>query len=323
MSEHDRMLQTLPLSGSWGLLVSLMTMSHGATLVMPEAALPRELLRVLESERITTWHAVDTTLRAVLEHPELDRYDRSALRGGCAGMTGGGRHNLFDEVMTRLGMSGAFRAYGMTEINSLTLFPAPHDPPDLRRRPGGLPLEGHEIRVVDPDTGEPCAVGNPGELRIRGRSVTRGYYGNPEETAAMFDAAGWFRTGDLGTQDETGRIFFLGRLKETLRIGHLMVAPADIETFLLGHPKLAQAFVVGVPDASLGEVAAAYVIPRPGESPTEKELQDYCRGRLAAFKAPRHIWVVEDVPRTRGPHGDKAKRMELREMALRTLGLSA
>ncbi|MGH7322821.1 MAG: AMP-binding enzyme [Candidatus Rokuibacteriota bacterium] len=100
-----------------------------------------------------------------------------------------------------------------------------------------------------------------------------------------------------------------------------MVAPAEIEAFLMSHPKVAQAFVVGVPDPRLGEVAAAYLILRAGETATEAELQAYCRGRLASFKVPRHVWVVEDVPRTPGPHGDKVQKSKLREQALRTLGL--
>jgi fatty-acyl-CoA synthase len=150
--------------------------------------------------------------------------------------------------------------------------------------------------------------------------VTRGYYAKPEETAAVLDADGWFHTGDLAVQDGEGRTVFLGRLKETLRIGHHMVAPAEIEDFLMGHPAVAQAFVVGVPDARLGEVAAAFVIPRAGETVSGGALQAYSRGKLAGFKVPRHVWLVDDVPRTPGPHGDKVQKARLREQALRALG---
>jgi fatty-acyl-CoA synthase len=152
--------------------------------------------------------------------------------------------------------------------------------------------------------------------------VTRGYYRKPEETRAAIDPEGWLRTGDLAVRDAAGHTFFLGRLKETLRIGHFMVAPAEIEAFLMGHPAVAQAFVVGVPDPRLGEVAVAYLIARQGADLTEGAVQDYCRGRLAGFKVPRHVFVVADVPRTPGPHGDKAQRGRLREDALRRLRLS-
>src|SRR5262249_26292172 len=145
----------------------------------------------------------------------------------------------------------------------------------------------------------------------------------PEETRAAFDGEGWFRTGDLAVRDAEGHVFFRGRIKETLRIGHFMVAPAEIEAFLMSHPAVAQAFVVGVPDGRLGEVAAAFVIPRAGATVSETELAEHCRGRLASFKTPRHVFVVDDVPRTPGPHGDKVQRTRLREDALRRLARSA
>jgi fatty-acyl-CoA synthase len=299
-----------------------MTMSHGATLVLEEAFDPLLTLRLLASERITVWNAVDAMLTAVLDHPDLDRYDRSALRTGGVAMTGGGRHGLFDEVVTRLGMAGAFQPYGMTEVNALALCPFPDDPLELRQHAGVRPAAGLEVRVVDPESGADRPLGQAGELWLRGALVTRGYYREAEETAAAIDATGWFHTGDLAVQGGAGHTFFLGRLRETLRIGHFMVAPAEIEAFLMTHPKIAQAFVVGVPDARLGEVAVAFVIPRAGEAVTDTELEEHGRGRLASFKLPRRVFVVDDVPRTPGPHGDKVQKTKLREQALQALGLA-
>ncbi len=324
LGERDRVLHTLPFSGTWGgLVIPLMTLTHGACLVLEEFFDPLDTLQLLARERITVWNAVDTMLTAVLDHPDLDKYDRTALRTGGVAMTGGGRHGLFDEVVGRLGMRGAFQPYGMTEVNALALCPSPDDPIELRRRAGVRPAAGLEVRVVDPESGVDQPPGQAGELRLRGPLVTRGYYRKPEETAATIDAGGWFHTGDLAVQDDAGHTFFLGRIKETLRIGHFMVAPAEIEAFLMRHPKVAQAFVVGVPDPRLGEVAAAYLTLRAGEAATEAELQAYCRGRLAPFKVPRHVFMVEDVPRTPGPHGDKVQKVKLREQALRTLGLDS
>ncbi|HEV8306082.1 MAG TPA: AMP-binding protein [Methylomirabilota bacterium] len=321
LTEHDRVLHTLPFSGTWGgLVIPLMTFSHGATLVLEEFFDPLRTLRLIERERITVWNAVDAMLMAVLDHPDLERYDRRSLRTGGVAMTGGGRHGLFDEVVGRLGMPGAFQPYGMTEVNALALCPSPDDPLELRQHAGVRPAEELELRVVDPEAGADRPPGQAGELWLRGPLVTRGYYKKPEETAAAIDAAGWFHTGDLAVRDEAGHTFFLGRLRETLRIGHFMVAPAEIEAFLMSHPTVGQAFVVGVPDPRLGEVAVAYVIPREGEAPTEAELQAYCGGKLAAFKVPRRVWVVADVPRTPGPHGDKAQKGKLRQEALRALG---
>lgn len=321
LTERDRVLHTLPFSGTWGgLLVPLMTWSHGATLVVTDGFDAGVVLRLIEAERITVWNAVDAMLTAVLDHPDLERRDRSSLRTGGVAMTGGGRHGLFDEVVGRLGMVGAVQPYGMTEVNALALCPAPDDPIELRQGAGVRPAEGIEARVVDPGTGADRPPGGAGELLLRGPQVTRGYYDKPEETRAAIDPDGWLHTGDLAVRDDADHVFFLGRLKETLRIGHQMVAPAEIEVFLMTHPKVAQAFVVGVPDPRLGEIPVAYVIPRPGAATTEAEVIAHCRGRLAGYKVPRHVFIVPDVPRTPGPHGDKVQRARLREDTLRLLG---
>ncbi|HEV8672778.1 MAG TPA: AMP-binding protein [Methylomirabilota bacterium] len=320
LSAADRVLHTLPFSGTWGgVVIPLMTFSHGATLVLEESFDPLETLHLLQHERITVWNAVDAMLTAVLDHPDLDKYDRATLRTGGVAMTGGGRHGLFDEIVGRFGMAGAVQPYGMTEVNALALCPYPDDPLELRRQAGGRPAPTLDVRVVDPETGTDRPAGESGELLLRGPLVTRGYYKKPDETTAAIDPAGWLHTGDLAVQDDAGHTFFLGRLKETLRIGHFMVAPAEIEAFLMSHPAVAQAFVVGVPDARLGEVAAAFVIPREGERLEADTLQAYCRGKLAGFKVPRHVWVVADVPRTPGPHGDKVQKGKLREEARRRL----
>ena len=262
-------------------------------------------------------------LTAVLDHPELERHDRSSLRTGGVAMTGGGRHGLFDEVVGRLGMSGAVQPYGMTEVNALALCPSPDDPIELPAPGGRAPRRGDRGARRRPGAGADVSPGDAGELLLRGPQVTPGYYDKPEETRAAIDPDGWLHTGDLAARDEAGHVFFLGRLKETLRIGHQMVAPAEIEAFLATHPEVSQAFVVGVPDPRLGEVPVAYVIPRPGAVPTEAEVVAHCRGRLASYKVPRHVFVVPDVPRTPGPHGDKVQRAQLRAGALRLLDSSA
>jgi fatty-acyl-CoA synthase len=324
LSPRDRVLHTLPCSGTWGGLVApLMTWSHGATLVLTDGFDASVALRLIETERITVWNAVDAMLTAVLDHPELPRHDRSTLRTGAVAMTGGGRDGLFDEVVGRLGMTGAVQPYGMTEVNALALCPDPDDPLELRRRAGVRPAEGIEARVADPGSGIDLSPGIAGELLLRGPQVTPGYYDKPEETRAAIDPDGWLHTGDLAVRDEAGHVFFLGRLKDTLRIGHQMVAPAEIEAFLVTHPEVGQAFVVGVPDPRLGEIPVAYVIPRPGAAPTEADVVAHCQGRMASYKVPRHVFVVADVPRTPGPHGDKVQRAQIRAEALRLIEASA
>ena len=322
LTADDRVLHALPFSGTWGgVNIPLTAFTHGACLVLMEVFDPGATLYLMEKERITVWNAVDAMILGVLEHPDLDRYDRSSLRTGGVAMTSGGAQSLFDEVVARIGLRQAFQPYGMTEVNALALYHDLDEPAESRKLPGVWPAPGLEVRVVNPETGQPCKPGEEGELQHRGSLVTRGYYKKSEETAKAFTEDGWFRSGDLAVRDEAGRTIFKGRLREVLRISHFMVAPREIEEFLMAHPKVHQAFVVGVPDVKLGEAPVAYVIPKEGEILSEAELVAHCKGRIASYKIPRHVRLVKDVPRTPGPHGDKVQKARLREQAIQELGL--
>jgi fatty-acyl-CoA synthase len=322
VTSEDRVLHALPAAGTWGgVNIPLTTWSHGACLVLMETWEPQRALVLMERERITIWNAVDAMATSLLSHPHLGRHDLSRLRTGAIGATGGGGHGLFEDVVARIGMPGVYQPYGMTECQALCLLHELDEPFALRIQSGIKPVPGFEARVVDPDTGAPCPPGREGELQARGDLVTRGYYKKPAETAAAFTADGWFRTGDLAVQDAAGHTFFKGRLRETLRISHHMVAPAEIEAFLMSHPAVAQAFVVGVPDPETNEAPVAYVILRAGADLAAEDLRSFCRGRIASFKIPRAVCFVRDVPRTPGPHGDKVQKGKLREQALCELGL--
>jgi fatty-acyl-CoA synthase len=321
LTPDDRVLHALPAPGTWGgLNIPLSTWSHGAGLVLMEAWDPLRALVLIERERCTVFNAVDTMLKPMFEHPDFDRYDHSSLRTGAFASVGGGGPAMLDMVVKRLGVPLAFQPYGMTEVNALALFHDLDEPLDLRLQPGIVPAPGLEVRVAHPDTGAPCEPGREGELQFRGSLVTRGYHDKPEETRAAFTEDGWFRTGDLAVQDAQGHTIFKGRLKETLRISHFMVAPGEIEAFLQTHPDVDQAFVVGVPDPEINEAPVAYVIPTPHASLTEAELRAFCRGKIASYKIPKVVRFVDDVPRTQGPHGDKVQRGKLRERAIEELG---
>lgn len=318
MTPDDRVLHALPAAGTWGgVNIPLVTWSHGACLVLMDVFDPLRALRLIERERCTVWNAVDAMVKAMLEHPDLDRYDRASLRTGGIGSTGGGGHGLFEAWVETIGVRQGYEPYGMTEVNAMALYHDLDEPLELRKLPGVKPAPGLEARVVDPETGAPCGPGEAGELQFRGELVTRGYYKKPEETAAAFTPDGWFRSGDLGVRDEARRTIFKGRLRETLRISHFMVAPGEIEAFLMAHPDVAQAFVVGVPDPKLNEAPVAYVVLRDGAFLTEAALRAFCRGKIASYKIPTVIRFVKDVPRTPGPHGDKVQRGKLREQAIR------
>jgi len=318
LTTADRVLHALPLSGTWGgLCIPMAAFSHGAALILMETFEPAVALRLMEAERVTVWNGVDAMAIPMLEHPDLAWRDRSSLRTGGFAATGGGVQGLFEAVVERIGVRQAFQPYGMTEVNAMALVHDLDEPPESRARAGVWPADGLEARVVDPETGRDQPVDHEGELWVRGRLVTQGYYEKPEETAKAFTPDGWFKTGDLAVRDGAGRIFFIGRLREVLRISHFMVAPGEIEDYLQTHPKVLQAFVIGVPDPRTNEAAVAYVIPRPGCADlTEDDVIAHCRGRIASFKVPRYVRVVADVPRTPGPHGDKVQKARLREMFL-------
>jgi len=321
MTDDDRVLHALPAAGTWGgVNIPLVTWSHGACLVLMEAFDPLRALQLIERERCTVWNAVDAMVRATLDYPGLDRYDRSSLRTGGIGSTGGGGHGLFEAWVETIGVRHGYEPYGMTEVNAMALYHDLDEPLELRKLPGVVPAPGLEVRVVHPETGAPCRPGEEGELQFRGERVTRGYYRMEEQTAKAFTDDGWFRSGDLGVQDRAGHTVFKGRLRETLRISHFMVAPGEIEAFLMSHPDVAQAFVVGVPDPKLNEAPVAYVIPKEGALVTEEAVRAFCRGKIASYKIPVAVRFVKDVPRTPGPHGDKVQRGTLRAQAIDELG---
>lgn len=321
VDETDRILLSVPFCGSWGgLCIPGMAFACGAALVVTARFDPLETLRLFKRERITFWPAVDAMTMAVMDHPEFARHDHSSLRGGWFVMNTGGRDGLFEEILAKLGARRAFQPYGMTEINSVALYHRPDEPVAALAEPGGWPALGLEVRLVDVHTQVPLQGPGQGEMQFRGPRVTPGYYNKESETRAAFTDDGWFRSGDLALRHTDGRIQFLSRLREALRINHFMVSPREIEECIMELGSVHQCFVVGVPDSKLGEAAAAYVIPAPGSSPTPEEVQGHCRRRMASYKVPVHVRIVQDVPRTPGPHGDKAQKGKLREMLLAELG---
>jgi fatty-acyl-CoA synthase len=316
ITARDRVLSALPAPGTWGgLNVPLTAWSHGASLVLMDVWDPARALQLIERERCTVWNAVDSMVIPLLEYPGLDRFDRSSLRHGAFAATGGAEHGFHEAIRDRIGVPLHYQPYGMTEVNALSLLHDLDEPFDVRITPGIKTPPGIEARIAHPDTNIPCRIDEEGELQFRGDLVTRGYYEKPAETAAAFTPDGWFKSGDLGVRDSRDFVIFRGRLKDTLRISHHMVAPGEIETFLAAHPAVGQAFVVGIPDARAGEVPVAYVILKDGARLEESELIAFCRGKIAGYKVPRGVRVVKDVPRTYGPHGDKVQRVRLREMA--------
>jgi fatty-acyl-CoA synthase len=254
------------------------------------------MLRLLCEERCTHFFGLETHCAMILEVP-----------GGTAGPSlrvafVGGRREILEAVRARLCPTIVNR-YGLTESSGNTTSTEVADPPEVALTTMGRPLPGLEVRVVD------------GEIRVRGWGVTRGYLDDPEATRAVFDEDGWLRTGDSGEIDADGRLIFLGRIRDALRVGGENVAAAEIEALVGSHPDVAQVAVVPVPDARLGEVPVAFVELHPGRDAAEAEIIEFCRARAAGFKVPRRIhFVAADAWPLTG--SGKIQKRTLRERAL-------
>jgi acyl-CoA synthetase (AMP-forming)/AMP-acid ligase II len=187
-------------------------------------------------------------------------------------------------------------AYGLTEACGTVTVGDPHGDAETIVRTVGRAIEGTEVVIAGTDGGR-LPAGESGEVLVRGYNVMRGYFGDPESTAATIDADGWLHTGDIGVLDPDGNLRITDRLKDMFIVGGFNVYPAEIEQLIARHPKVSEAAAVGVPDERLGEVCRAYVIPRPGAEIDQAEIVAFCRERLANFKVPREVVVVPQLPR--------------------------
>lgn len=230
---------------------------------------------------------------ALAKHPMVDRFDLSSIETLISAAAPLGVETA-EAVGRRLGCR-AVQGYGMTELS-----PMSHCVPPGQVRPGsvGVATPNTEWKIADPDSGAALPVGDEGEVWVRGPQVMLGYLGNPEATARSLTADGWLRTGDLGVADAEGYLFIRDRLKELIKVKGFQVAPAEVEAELLAHPDIADAAVIGVADDEAGEVPVAFVVPAPGVVFDAAAVQAHLRGRLASYKVPRVIHVVDAVPKS-------------------------
>src|SRR5499427_9408844 len=287
-------LGALPLFHAFGQTCGLnASVASGATLTLLPRFEPGRALEVMVRDGVTVMEGVPTMYAALLHHPERERFDLSTLRlcvsGGAA---------LPAEVLR--GFEAAFgcavvEGYGLSETSPLASF----NRTDRERKPGsiGTAVEGVEMRVVDGD-GSEVPAGEVGEIVIRGHNVMKGYWRRPEATAEAIDGDGWFRTGDLARRDEDGDFFIVDRRKDMIIRGGYNVYPREVEEVLYQHPAVRECAVVGVPHAQLGEEVGAAVVLKPGAEAGAGELREFVRGQIAAYKYPRHVWFVDELPKT-------------------------
>ena len=295
MREGDVYVHTMPLFHVGGQVVSFQLCQCSATSVLVPGFEPRLVLELLETERATLTCGVPTMLTALIEHPDFARRDLSSLRavsGGGAVVPGA----LVRRIEDTLGVQFAV-VFGQTEASGFISQTHLGDAAEDKGATLGRPLPGVAARVMGSDG---CAVarGVVGELEVRGPNVMAGYHDLPEASAEAIGPGGWLRTGDLVTMDERGFLRMAGRRKEMIVSGGENIFPAEIEAALAGHPDVAEAAVVGVPDARWGEAAVAVVVPAAGRTPDPTVLEGYLRERLAPFKVPRRWTTVAALPRT-------------------------
>ena len=317
MTSNDVVLMYLPLFHAFGLYEGpLMATMVGARTVLTTLFDPEESLRLIEQERVTVLHGFDTHFRGLTSHPNCERTDRSSLRIGILACGMASSETMARQTQKKL--CSTVSAWGMTEVGVAATLSFLDSSEDDRCLGSGFPLPGYEFKIIDPETGVELPPGNLGELCVRTYAMMHGYYKKPEETAQAIDSQDWLHTGDVATMREDGHIRFIGRYKELLKVGGENVDPVEVEALLLGHPAVNAVQVVGVPDERLSEVACACVIREDGHGVSTDELIDYCRGKLAGFKLPRHVLFMQEYPMT--PSG-KVQKFKLRELAEEALGL--
>ena len=289
----------------------LAALTAGACLVSSESFDAAEALRAMSDEKCTHTSGNDTMFLMLLNHPDFAKYPLS-LRGGWVSCG----PEVSRLVVDRMGMKGLCQAYGLSEA-SPNVCMSWHDD-DLEKRIEGWAhvLEGLDVRIYEAESRKDLPADAPGEILVRGWSVMKGYYKMAAETAKAIDGEGWLHTGDLGIMDEDGRLRFTSRIKDVFRVGGENVAPAEVEDVLHKHPKVKQAQVIGVPDRRLIEVPAAYVILKEGEHASPQEIIDWSKARMANFRVPRYVRIVESFDAIGMTGSAKVQKNKLRAQAL-------
>ncbi|MEO8096603.1 MAG: AMP-binding protein [Acidobacteriota bacterium] len=320
ITERDRFCVPFPLYHCGGCVCCVLNcVTHGATIILPSAAFdPLAVLSAIHEEKATVVGGVPTMFIAELQHPEFARFDLTSLR---AAVIGGAPCpvDLLRQMNSEMHCEEVSVIYGQTEACPVITMHSPGDTLEQRSSTIGKAMPNVEVKLID-SAGATVLRGEVGELCARGYLVMSGYDQDPEATARTVDSDGWLHTGDLAAMREDGHFHIRGRAKEMIIRGGENIYPAEVEAFLFTHPKIAEASVVGLPDLRMGEIVAAWVRPRPGQTLTAEEVQGYCKGQISHFKIPEHIRIVEALPMT---VNGKIQKFRIRESEIEALGLGS
>lgn len=315
----DRVCIPVPFYHCFGMVMgNIGSTTHGACMVIPaEAFDPIATLQAVQDERCTSLYGVPTMFIAELASSEFEHFDLSSLRTGI--MAGSPcPAEVMKQVLEHMHMSQVTICYGMTETSPVSTQTTADDTIDQRVGTVG-PVHPHvEVKIIDPNTGRTVARSEAGELCARGYSVMIGYWNDEARTAEAIDAAGWMHTGDLATMDADGYVSIVGRSKDMIIRGGENVSPREVEEFLYGHPAVADVQVIGIPDDRYGEEIGAFIMLKAGQAAEDEDIRSFCRGRIAHFKVPRHVFFVDEFPMT---VTGKIQKYKLREQASAALGI--
>ena len=307
-SDSDTVVTALPCPHVYGNVVMSGAIQNGMTLVLHPNFEEQTILKSIQEHRATLFEGVPTMFMFLLNHPEFDHYDLSSLR--CC--TVGGQtmpKPKMEEVEERFGCP-LIELWGMTELGGLGSTFAANGP--VKHGSIGVALPYTEARIASTeDASKTLLAGEVGELMIKGGIVMQGYFGNDQATRDTIEPDGWMHTGDVASMDEDGCIFIVDRKKDMILTAGYNVYPAEIERVVAGHPDVALVAVGSIPDEEKGELAKAYIVPKVGATPSADNVIAYCREHLAAYKVPRAVQFVDDLPKT---STGKVMRRELKTL---------
>lgn len=311
LAEGDRYLIVNPFFHAFGYKAGILAaLMKGATIYpQPVFDVPTVMRRVAE-DRITMLPGPPTLYQTILNHPDFSSFDLSSLRLAVTGAAAI-PVELIVRMRDELTFETIITGYGLTEACGIATMCRYDDDPETIATTSGRAIPDVEVRCVD-DDGNEVPRGEPGEVVVRGYNVMVGYLDEPEETAATIDADGWLHTGDIGIMDERGYLKITDRKKDMFIVGGFNAYPAEIENLMLANDKIAQVAVIGIPDERMGEVGCAFVVLRPNATATPDELVSWCRERMANYKVPRRIEIVDALPLNAT---GKVLKFELREWA--------
>ncbi|MBA2853642.1 fatty-acyl-CoA synthase [Methanococcus maripaludis] len=315
-TEKDRLCLPVPLFHCFGIVLGVLALlTHGGTLVMLEIFDPLLVLAAIQKEKCTAVYGVPTMFIAEFSHPMFEMFDLSSLRTGImAGSTC--PIEAMKKVMSDMYMREITISYGLTEASPVFTMTSVDDPLEKRVESVGKAMPHCEVKIIDPETGETLAPGNVGEICCRGYNVMKGYYKMPEKTAEVIEKDGWLHSGDLAVEDEDGYYKIVGRIKDMIIRGGENIYPREIEEFLYTMPGINDAQVVGIPDEKYGEIVGAFVIPKEGYEIKEEDVRDFALEKIARYKVPKHVFVVDEFPMTAS---GKIQKFKLTELAVELL----